>query len=244
MFNTGEKPLACPEPDCEFRTADPGSLTRHRKALHGYVPNGARKAKVAASNNKSRRNTPYTRTVPVASLPSDFEIPADILEALGSASPKVACDAPQDNGLSYTWDKDLFNGACSSKMSWEASVPFSAYPSADIQQLDLNTTSYGFDPLDTFFTPGTFTDLSVEATFPEMSFSSLASYDSAPSPTSSLSFSDYSSSLSPAPSLSFAEFSSSDISSASSSQYNFSFYHSTSPAFIGTPMPHTPFLDF
>ncbi|KAG5650552.1 hypothetical protein H0H81_011833 [Sphagnurus paluster] len=189
------------------------SALMFKKALHGYVPNGARKAKVAASNNKSRRNTPYTRTVPVASLPSDFEIPADILEALGSASPKVVCD-----------ELGVFT---------------------DIQQLDLNTTAYGFDPLDTFFAPATFTDLSVESTFTEMSFSSPTSYDSAPSPTPSLSFTDFSSSLSPAPSLPFSELSCSDISSAPSSQYGFSFYDTVSPAFIDTlSMPHTSFLDF
>ncbi|KAG5650745.1 hypothetical protein H0H81_011176 [Sphagnurus paluster] len=211
--HTGEKPLACPEPDCEFRTADPGSLIRHRKALHGYAPNGARKAKAAVSNNKFRRSSTYTRAAPIAPLPSDFEIPGEILEALDFASPKVVSDTPQDNGLSYTQEKDLSTGPCSSKMSWKSSAPFSAYPSADIQQLDLNTTACGFDPLDTFFAQGTFTGLSVECTLPEMSFS--ASYNSAPPPTSS----SFSSSLSLVPSLLFSEFSSSNISSASSSQH-------------------------
>ncbi|KAJ7585223.1 hypothetical protein C8J56DRAFT_1053613 [Mycena floridula] len=34
--HTGDKTQACP--DCDFRTADPGSLTRHRKRIHDYVP--------------------------------------------------------------------------------------------------------------------------------------------------------------------------------------------------------------
>ncbi|KAG6908459.1 hypothetical protein DXG01_004542 [Tephrocybe rancida] len=38
--HTGEKPHACP--DCVYRTADPGSLTRHRKTQHGYMPDPKR----------------------------------------------------------------------------------------------------------------------------------------------------------------------------------------------------------
>ncbi|THU91380.1 hypothetical protein K435DRAFT_968209 [Dendrothele bispora CBS 962.96] len=34
--HTRSKTSRCPE--CDFTTVDPGSLTRHRKRIHGYVP--------------------------------------------------------------------------------------------------------------------------------------------------------------------------------------------------------------
>lgn len=34
--STKTKTNSCPE--CDFTTADPGSLTRHRKRIHGYIP--------------------------------------------------------------------------------------------------------------------------------------------------------------------------------------------------------------
>lgn len=37
-FSTKIKNQRCPEPRCDFATSDPGSLTRHRKRLHKYVP--------------------------------------------------------------------------------------------------------------------------------------------------------------------------------------------------------------
>lgn len=40
-FSTGERSQHCP--DCDFRTSDPGSLTRHRKRLHKYVPKPRRR---------------------------------------------------------------------------------------------------------------------------------------------------------------------------------------------------------
>ncbi|KAE9397764.1 hypothetical protein BT96DRAFT_921227 [Gymnopus androsaceus JB14] len=33
----------CPEDDCNFKTCDPGSLTRHRKRRHQYVPKPRRR---------------------------------------------------------------------------------------------------------------------------------------------------------------------------------------------------------
>ncbi|KAF8920219.1 hypothetical protein CPB85DRAFT_1429030 [Mucidula mucida] len=49
--HTKLKSRSCPDNDCSFSTSDPGSLTRHRKRAHGYVP-------------KPRR--PRDRTVPYA----------------------------------------------------------------------------------------------------------------------------------------------------------------------------------
>ncbi|KAK7458069.1 hypothetical protein VKT23_009974 [Stygiomarasmius scandens] len=34
--HTKSKTNCCP--DCDFTTVDPGSLTRHRKRIHGYIP--------------------------------------------------------------------------------------------------------------------------------------------------------------------------------------------------------------
>ncbi|KAJ3813103.1 hypothetical protein EV368DRAFT_21986, partial [Lentinula lateritia] len=34
--HTKSKTNSCP--DCDFVTVDPGSLTRHRKRIHGYIP--------------------------------------------------------------------------------------------------------------------------------------------------------------------------------------------------------------
>ena len=57
-YSTGEQPHTCPDCD-EYRTADPGSLTRHRKKVHGYVPKPKSKSQSTAS--KSRRHAPYDR---------------------------------------------------------------------------------------------------------------------------------------------------------------------------------------
>lgn len=56
--STGEKSRLCP--DCDFASADPGSLTRHRKRFHGYVPK-PRQARVKArgsDSSKSNKNLP------------------------------------------------------------------------------------------------------------------------------------------------------------------------------------------
>ena len=57
--STGEQPHACPDCD-EYRTADPGSLTRHRKKVHGYVPKQKSKAQ-STTTSKSHRHAPYDR---------------------------------------------------------------------------------------------------------------------------------------------------------------------------------------
>ncbi|KAG5641567.1 hypothetical protein DXG03_004708, partial [Asterophora parasitica] len=100
--HTGEKPHACP--DCEFRTADPGSLTRHRKRIHAYVPKGDGAKKPAASTKKSRRHIPYQRPtskeISSSTLPEEF---ADLSAVLACGSTKGSA-APQDGLYSYPWD--------------------------------------------------------------------------------------------------------------------------------------------
>jgi hypothetical protein len=55
--STGEY-ISCPTPDCDFVTSDSGSLTRHRKRIHGYEP----KARSTTPGETSSRHTPYPRT--------------------------------------------------------------------------------------------------------------------------------------------------------------------------------------
>ncbi|KAG6908295.1 hypothetical protein DXG01_005396 [Tephrocybe rancida] len=61
--STGDKPFGCP--DCEFCTGDPGSLTRHRKNRHSYIPKSTRKKARATESKKS--HTLYKRPGPTAS---------------------------------------------------------------------------------------------------------------------------------------------------------------------------------
>ncbi|KAK1222265.1 hypothetical protein PQX77_014898 [Marasmius sp. AFHP31] len=71
--STGDKNKKCP--DCDFRTVDPGSLTRHRKRQHQYVP-APRKARgtggqsATATTRATRRHAPYSRSSPSSSSES------------------------------------------------------------------------------------------------------------------------------------------------------------------------------
>lgn len=59
--STGEKPNLCPS--CDFTTADPGSLTRHRKRSHSYIPHHREPAHhPAASHLGASRSSPVSRT--------------------------------------------------------------------------------------------------------------------------------------------------------------------------------------
>ncbi|KAL0577222.1 hypothetical protein V5O48_004763 [Marasmius crinis-equi] len=74
--HTGEQTQICP--DCDFRSVDAGSLTRHRKRKHGYVPKPRKSrhttaqplastsaapepSSSAATSRASRRHQPYSR---------------------------------------------------------------------------------------------------------------------------------------------------------------------------------------
>ncbi|KAG7089997.1 hypothetical protein E1B28_011619 [Marasmius oreades] len=65
--HTKERNQVCP--DCDSRFSDPGSLIRHRKTLHGYVPK-ARKTRQsstttspASSTRGRRRRQPYSHSM-------------------------------------------------------------------------------------------------------------------------------------------------------------------------------------
>ncbi|KAL0062553.1 hypothetical protein AAF712_010592 [Marasmius tenuissimus] len=71
--HTGDKNKKCP--DCDFRTVDPGSLTRHRKRQHQYVPvprkaRGTGGQSATATTRATRRHAPYSRSSPSSSSES------------------------------------------------------------------------------------------------------------------------------------------------------------------------------
>ncbi|EEB94057.1 hypothetical protein MPER_07199, partial [Moniliophthora perniciosa FA553] len=49
--HTKVQPYGCPDDDCDSAFSDPGSLTRHRKDLHKYVPPPRRRYVVPAAND-------------------------------------------------------------------------------------------------------------------------------------------------------------------------------------------------
>ncbi|KDQ51799.1 hypothetical protein JAAARDRAFT_210924 [Jaapia argillacea MUCL 33604] len=63
----------CPESGCPFATSDPGSLTRHRKRMHGYEPKARRKA-----TNSSSTSTLITTRPPPSSTSSPAESNSDM----------------------------------------------------------------------------------------------------------------------------------------------------------------------
>lgn len=139
-FSTGEKPHSCP--DCPFTTADPGSLTRHRKNTHNYIPKkGTSKAKPAGTK-QSRRRTPYSRACSAESVSTSSstwslqsaELFLDFCQTLYTSSSPIdkALDISQDNIFSYSWDKDPIFSEDISLLS--ASEYFSTIPLPEIPQ--------------------------------------------------------------------------------------------------------------
>ncbi|KAG7088843.1 hypothetical protein E1B28_012798 [Marasmius oreades] len=79
--HTKERNQACP--DCDSKFSDPGSLIRHRKNLHGYIPK-ARKTRQrgstaapeqSSSTRGSRRHQPYSRSPSTSSSSSGSSSP-------------------------------------------------------------------------------------------------------------------------------------------------------------------------
>ncbi|KAF9265219.1 hypothetical protein L218DRAFT_986424 [Marasmius fiardii PR-910] len=72
--HTKERNQACP--DCDSKFSDPGSLIRHRKNLHGYVPKPRKKRITTAapeqssSTRGSQRHQPYSRSPSTSSSSS------------------------------------------------------------------------------------------------------------------------------------------------------------------------------
>lgn len=113
--HTRERSKTCPHSGCAFATTDPGSLTRHRKQLHGYEP----KARRGPGGKAARRSAaaPYPST---QVMKPEIEIPASsnlhdlkFLELAGL----IPCDAlspaeSSDSGIPQ------FSGELT-ELSWE-----------------------------------------------------------------------------------------------------------------------------
>ncbi|KAG6901781.1 hypothetical protein C0995_008027 [Termitomyces sp. Mi166 len=159
--HTGEKPHACP--DCDYRTADPGCLTRHRKKKHAYVPNRRTgKAKVSIDTRTSRRHAPYKRKE-VSSSPSPSPVseslPEDFAATLASTYPSfghsdASCGDVQDNTFTYTWDKYLFplEGASFPSESFTSHdiLPSGLSPAVDTCSQLFGGIDHSFDVMDMF----------------------------------------------------------------------------------------------
>ncbi|KAF8233861.1 hypothetical protein L208DRAFT_869779 [Tricholoma matsutake] len=139
--HTGEKPKSCP--DCEYTTSDPGSLTRHRKRVHGYLPK--RNASTNVHNTKqSRRHSPYLRESSAEllsmSFPKDERLDFRAFSESIASSPSTQPASSQpssckvvtndtscvlsDPPLTFVWDKDHLLG-----LEAEASPTCSSYES-------------------------------------------------------------------------------------------------------------------
>ncbi|KAG6856480.1 hypothetical protein H0H87_003948 [Tephrocybe sp. NHM501043] len=150
--HTGEKPEACP--DCDYRTSDPGCLTRHRKRKHAYVPNGkCGRAKTASSTRQSRRHNPYksNEIAPMASPASDG-LSIDISSILAAFETSDSlCDPTQVDLFSYTWDKNLFPSEVGdAPVSFDlaskfTSTPFYFSPAVDTCSQLYNGLDFSFD---------------------------------------------------------------------------------------------------
>ncbi|KAJ8522328.1 hypothetical protein ONZ45_g1117 [Pleurotus djamor] len=78
-IHTNNKCKTCP--DCEFKTVDPGSLTRHKKRVHGYVPK-PRRPRLGGANSKK---TKASRHEPYPSAPRDSPAPSQSSKRSGSS---------------------------------------------------------------------------------------------------------------------------------------------------------------
>ncbi|KAJ7581419.1 hypothetical protein C8J56DRAFT_1057403 [Mycena floridula] len=84
--HTGEQSNKCPS--CPFKTTDPGSLTRHRKRLHSYIPK-RRKSK-AKARKPSPTESDWTSSASSSPSPSDSFLLEPWQEYFASApDPKV-----------------------------------------------------------------------------------------------------------------------------------------------------------
>ncbi|KAG6844392.1 hypothetical protein H0H87_007204 [Tephrocybe sp. NHM501043] len=95
---TGEKPHACP--DCDFRTADPGSFTRHRKNKHGYVPEPRRsKAEPLVPPAGERRNANLSPDASASTSSSTRTDPTDLMLVSSAVGDSYTGDKTQPPGV-------------------------------------------------------------------------------------------------------------------------------------------------
>ncbi|KAL0579330.1 hypothetical protein V5O48_002663 [Marasmius crinis-equi] len=107
--HTGDKNQCCP--DCDFATVDPGSLTRHRKRWHQYVPksrkargsSGSQKSNATTSTRTNHRHKPYPRRT-ISSSP-ETPPPPVFLESKYTAMALAQLKTEEDHGREsrYFW---------------------------------------------------------------------------------------------------------------------------------------------
>ncbi|KAI9572516.1 hypothetical protein HD554DRAFT_1549045 [Boletus coccyginus] len=91
-----ERPNKCPEGGCAFATSDPGSLTRHRKELHGYRPK--QHSGVHRRVSQRRRVSPYSSSSCSGSACSVS--PSDPPSSSSSPSPSLSiADGHVEGGI-------------------------------------------------------------------------------------------------------------------------------------------------
>ncbi|KAJ3754795.1 hypothetical protein EV360DRAFT_86512 [Lentinula raphanica] len=92
-----DKSQVCPS--CEFKTCDPGSLTRHRKRIHGYVPKPRRARVSRKQQEQDQSQSPLGSSEESSSSSSDSPelFPTPIL-SLSNLEPPVASEIDAISG--------------------------------------------------------------------------------------------------------------------------------------------------
>ncbi|KAG2158408.1 uncharacterized protein EDB93DRAFT_666728 [Suillus bovinus] len=101
--HTRERSKTCPHPGCAFATTDPGSLTRHRKQLHGYEPKARRNSSGKAARRTAAAPYPSTQFMkPETDIPASFDfnystfpelaglVPCNTLSPVGSSDSGIS----------------------------------------------------------------------------------------------------------------------------------------------------------
>ncbi|KAF9266393.1 hypothetical protein L218DRAFT_996574 [Marasmius fiardii PR-910] len=149
--HTKERNQVCP--DCDSKFSDPGSLIRHRKNLHGYVPTARKKPQrlvntssespgEPSSPNKrgSIRHQPYSKSDTVSSVSSGlFLDPTTPTSPTSPTSPRQADASPEPPEQSYSLKygsggcqshskSDSVSSASEGVLSADPTTPTSPFP--------------------------------------------------------------------------------------------------------------------
>ncbi|KAI9569751.1 hypothetical protein HD554DRAFT_2170745 [Boletus coccyginus] len=117
----------CPEEDCGFRCTDPGSLTRHRRGVHGYQPDGSHSSASGRKAARQRRKiSPYSTSSSTRSV--------------GAGSPSDSSSNAHPSPSSFlSFSNEQVEG--SSKNAW---VEYNVEPIA--QHAQVNDLQLAFNP--------------------------------------------------------------------------------------------------
>ncbi|KAG2123097.1 hypothetical protein DEU56DRAFT_66826 [Suillus clintonianus] len=178
--HTRECSKTCPHPGCAYATTDPGSLTRHRKVLHGYEP----KARCSPGGKAARRSAaaPYPSTrfmKPEAEIPASLDLDDPAFPELAGL---VRCDAlspaessrsgvPQFSGEldELPWERlfpDLPAESFTSVYDQPSQLPISNYHQPPTVPADLSTLHMPQ------FDPELFSNVNYQQPVPDVNFQS------------------------------------------------------------------------